>query len=209
LNRFFLCFFLLFLADAPLQAQSFKGGITAGFAVSQVSGDNLSGFNKPGSLAGAYIFIEPSAKWRIELQMIHLMKGSYDAARPDRGDFFSYSMTLHYVEIPIMFRYFYKKLWWGFGLSEGYLAASNVKNQDGKFPEGSPDARPFKKFETSANISVLWPFSERFELEARFNQSILPIRNHLGNVVFQLNRGQYNTVLAACLRFRLGKIESL
>ncbi len=142
------------------------------------------------------------------MQMIHFMKGSYDPARPDKGDFFSYSMTLHYIEVPIMFRYFYKKLWWGFGLSEGFLASSKVKNQDGLFPAGSPDARPFKQLETSANLAVLWPFSERFELEVRFNQSLLPIRNHLGNSVFRFNRGQYNTALAACLRFRLGKIET-
>lgn len=205
--RFLFFVFFLFLLNS-LSAQNFKGGVTAGFALSQVSGDNLQGFNKPGSLAGAYLFLEPAAKWRIELQMIHFMKGSYDPSRPDKGDFFSYSMTLHYVEVPLLFRFFYKKLWWGAGLSQGYLGSSRVKNQDGLFPAGSPDARPFKKFETSANLSVLWPFSERFELELRFNQSLLPIRNHLGNSVFRFNRGQYNTALAACLRFRLGKIET-
>ena len=204
--RFFLCNLLFLALSFSGFAQSFKGGVTAGFVVSQVSGDNLSGFNKPGALSGAYIFLEPSAKWRMELQMIHFMKGSYDPIRPDKGDFYSYSMTLHYIELPLIFRYYYKKLWWGAGLSQGYLASSRLKNQDGLFPAGSPDARPFKKMETSANLAVLWPFSERFEIEARFNQSLLPIRNHLGNTVFRFNRGQYNTALAACVRIRLGKI---
>lgn len=205
-RAFFVFLFAQFFFKSSF-AQSFKGGITAGFVVSQVSGDNLSGFNKPGALSGAYIFLEPSAKWRMELQMVHFMKGSYDPLRPDKGDFFSYSMTLHYIEMPLMFRYYYKKLWWGLGISQGYLAASKLKNQDGLFPAGSPDARPFKSMETSGNFAVLWPFSERFEIEARFNQSLLPIRNHLGNTVFRFNRGQYNTALAACIRIRLGKIE--
>ena len=197
--------FLLWLGVSGVSfAQSFRGGVCGGLSVTQLSGDNLAGFNKPGALWGPFVYLEPSARLRVELQMLHFMKGSFDAARPDKGDFSSYSLTLHYVEMPLMLRYFYKGLWIGGGVSGGYLASWKVKNQDGAFPAASPESRDFKPFELSGNLSMIWPLNQRMEIEVRANQSLLPVRNHLGNVVFRLNRGQYNTALGACLRFMLG-----
>jgi hypothetical protein len=201
---FFAAFLVLGLA-LPAQAQSFRGSVSAGLVTSQVSGDNLAGFNKPGAFAGISAWRPIREKLRWELQMAYFEKGSFDPARPDKGDFLSYRLNLRYVEVPVLISYYYKKIWWFTGLSAGYLFSSRIRNQDGDYPENSLEARPFRSYELSYNAGLRFPLGERFELEGRLNQSILPIRPHVGNVVFRLNLGQYNTALVFALRYNLGK----
>lgn len=194
------------LATCTAEAQSFRGVVSAGLVTSQVSGDNLAGFNKPGAFAGLSVwqpFKNDKVRW--ELQLAYFEKGSFDPARPDKGDFLSYHLRLRYAEVPLLVSAYYKKVWWFGGLSSGYLIGSRISNQDGDFPAASIEARPFHRYEFSLNAGVRFPFGDRFELEGRFNQSLLPVRPHVGNVVFRLNLGQYNSALVFALRYKLTK----
>jgi len=42
------------LAQEPSSVGAFKGGVRAGLTASQISGDNLTGFHKPGAIAGVF-----------------------------------------------------------------------------------------------------------------------------------------------------------
>jgi hypothetical protein len=192
-----------------LHAQSFRAVASAGLVTSQVSGDNLAGFNQPGLFAGLSVWRAfKNEKIRWEFQLAYFEKGSFDPARPDKGDFLSYNMRLRYVEVPLLVSAYYKKFWWFGGLSVGYLLNSRIRNQDGDFPENSLEARPFHRSEFSFNAGLRYPLGERFEIEGRFNQSILPVRPHVGNVVFRLNLGQYNSALVFGIRYKISKSET-
>lgn len=137
--------------------------------------------------------------------MAYFEKGSFDPARPDKGDFLSYNLRLRYAEVPVLFSAYYKKIWWVGGLSGAYLISSRIRNQDGDLPINSLEARPFHRYELSLNVGMRLPLGDRLELEGRLNQSLLPVRPHVENVVFRLNLGQYNTALVFALRYRISR----
>ena len=81
---------LCILSFAITSAQNFDAGLTGGFCTSQVSGDNLSGYNKLGSRFGAYISYPINKKMSYQLEMQHLQKGSkkpYTENSPVGGEF--------------------------------------------------------------------------------------------------------------------------
>ena len=66
----FICFsFLSF-------SQNFKGGVIAGISTSQVSGDNLGGFNKAGIFLGLFTELPISNISNIKMEMNYIQKGS-------------------------------------------------------------------------------------------------------------------------------------
>ena len=57
-------------------SQNFKGGVIAGIATSQVSGDNLGGFNKAGIYLGIFSEFPISHISNIKMEMSFIQKGS-------------------------------------------------------------------------------------------------------------------------------------
>ena len=55
-------------------SQDFNGGVFGGLSTSQVSGDNLSGFNKIGPRLGLYIN-RPIKWYGVQLELQYLVKG--------------------------------------------------------------------------------------------------------------------------------------
>ena len=58
MKKLFLFSIFMIFVLLGLQAQNFKAGLLAGAVPSQVDGDNMSGFNKIGWTAGAYLSLE-------------------------------------------------------------------------------------------------------------------------------------------------------
>ena len=102
-KRFFLVFFLG--ATLCTDAQTFKAKILAGVATSQVSGDQLAGFNKAGIMAGAGVSTKLSEKADLGFEMYYIQKGSVKQSNIDKGDLVYYRLRLNYVEVPILFEY--------------------------------------------------------------------------------------------------------
>lgn len=195
---FLLLLFLPFISSA----QKFKAGLSAGISATQVSGDDLAGYNKAGVIFGAFTKRILSEKTAVEMEIIYIQKGSRKAARPDKGDMFFYLLNLNYVEVPVLFNYTKGKFTYEVGPSFGALVKSQVQNQEGFYPAGHPQNRPFNRMETSINAGITYPIHERFDMNWRISNSILPIRKHLSGAVYRFNRGQYNTVLQFNLRYR-------
>ena len=105
---FSICFIcLLFTADA--QEQRFFVGAKFGFSSSQVSGDELAGYNKAGLIGGLQCAMKFSKKWTLQFEMLFIQKGSKYRARPELGDPNYYRLQLNYMEVPVLFQYHYKK----------------------------------------------------------------------------------------------------
>lgn len=202
--------FLLFLliASAPYaQAQDFSGGATLGINASQVSGDNLGGYNRAGITGGFIVSKTFEDKNELEMRITYSAKGSRDVPNFEKGKYSAYYLKLSYIEVPFLYRYKFKKVWLIAGLSGGYLIKSSIANESGPFPENSVENRPFKKYEVCTHFGVGYPLDENWEIELKTIDTfaLLPIRSHASGANFRLNFGQLNNVIAFSLKYKLSK----
>ena len=106
--------FYLFIFFFPfyLFSQNFNSGIICGLSLSQVSGDQLSGFNKIGPRLGLYVNRE--INWyKINLELQYLSKGSRETINYSKQNNYidnlnynfinDYNLKLNYIGIPILF----------------------------------------------------------------------------------------------------------
>lgn len=193
--------FLFFAPQVSLAQEStafFQAYASLGLCSSQISGDQLSGFNQLGMTAGTGIRVGRNETWAPHLEILFTQKGSRKNARPDEGDYNSYLLRLNYVEVPLLVDFGPGKTGFHAGLSPAFLVNSREENQFGEIPG---IGREFKFFDLNGIIGIQYRFHERWELATRFSQSILPVREHAGNTSFRLNQGQYNSSIQFMLRF--------
>lgn len=87
------------------RAQSFDGGVTAGLVTSQINGDGYGGFHQLGWTAGFFgrIPTDGAGSWQAELK--YSLFGSHSSADEVIHGMNPMSIRLHYVELPLMYRY--------------------------------------------------------------------------------------------------------
>lgn len=191
-----LGFFLLIFSLSVMYSygQKFKGGIHAGVAASQISGDNLSGFNKAGIYAGLFTNIHFTPKSALQIEMNYIQKGSRKNPKPSKNDYTAYKLNLQYVEMPVLYKWLFSKR---FSIEIGpalgvLLKTTNVeKDESGLLA----NREAFSRFDLSGILGFTFNINEHFKANFRGENSILPVRKHSGGVTYRLNRGQYNTVL--------------
>ncbi len=182
-----------------LSAQSrFGGGVSLGFSVNQVSGDNLSGFNKPGAFAGVFGNYAINTKNWFQFEINFIQKGAYKAPKDD--DPTKYLLGLNYIELPLLYKFmpFGKRFAFELGPSFGYLISHLERTEQGDY---NVPGREFKKVEIAALLGINYNIGKSFWVNLRGIQSVAPIRSHQGNAVFILNRGQYSSSLCLSLRY--------
>ena len=107
-SLFILCFTMT-------SAQNFDAGLIGGFSTSQVTGDNLSGFDKLGSRFGAYISYPINKKMSYQMEMQFLQKGSkkpYTKNSPEIICLNSITSNFLYIKLRNQKRNIYRKWSW-------------------------------------------------------------------------------------------------
>ncbi len=203
----------LYESNLALAQRNFKAGLLTGIIGSQVSGDNLGGFNKPGLVAGAFVSRQlKNEKASLELQLTYIQKGSRKQVHLDKGDLTFYLLRLNYIEVPLLLKYKIKKFTYEVGPSVASLLKYSVQDQYGYIPSSSPEVRPFKRTDFCINAGINMPLGKRMEMNWRWSNSFLPIRNNLstGTSVRYIylfdwwHRGQYSTLLSLNFRYNFG-----
>lgn len=175
-----------------LKAQRFRGEIIGGLAASQVSGDELSGFNKAGPMGGGGVRYSWDDKNSLGFRILYIQKGSRKPSNLENGDPSFYLMRLQYIEVPVNLRWqLIKRFYAEAGFSLGYLFRSYEENENGELN----DRNPFHTFDLSGVIALGYPVTKSIDFQFGYMQSLLPVREHGGNATYRLNFGQYNTVL--------------
>ncbi len=196
-------FLVVFSFGTVVQAQEsvFKAGILAGGSASQVSGDALSGFDKFGLSAGAFVRPVFSESSSLHVGINYVNKGSRRNADLDNGTL-AYAIKLNYVEIPILYEYTYSpfNLRGEAGVSIGRLISSSELGTDG-FERDF--LFPFEQMEYAVVFGASYLLSENFFFNARLSQSVIPVRKS-PSVVNRGNfyeAGMYNSVIQVILGY--------
>ena len=200
LNQFICCMFILVLPLAS-QAQRFKAEITAGVMGTQISGDELSGFNKAGIYAGLGVRLKLSDPASLGFRMLYFQKGSRMPLKNDGTDSAYYLLRLSYVEVPMMFRYqFTKKFYAEAGPSLGYLLKTYEEDENGPL---NLKGRPFYNFDFSGMFAMGFHVTNQIDIMMIYGQSLIPVREHGSQATYRLNKGQYNSELGFSLLLTL------
>jgi opacity protein-like surface antigen len=189
-----VCCRLLFL---PLSAQQFHGGLLVGITASQVDGDSHAGFNKVGLQGGVFVNTNLRNNFGAQLEIRYAGKGA------SSGDAEIYKLALHYIDLPIMFNYtFKKKVVFDLGLVPGYLFAKT-----GEWKDDSPlEPTDIKKYDLATLIGVNYKLSKKILINLRYSYSLASIRNYdrfgsIGNL-FSYRTGDYNNYLTLGLYYQ-------
>ncbi len=179
-------------------AQRFQGGVFLGLSTTQVSGDQLAGFNKTGFLAGGLVSTGLGKNFDLALEIMYIEKGS--RRKPNHENDSSYLLKLTYFEVPLLLGYTYKKrLKLEAGPSFGKLLSSSESDQNGEIPRQIP----FKDMEISINGGISYRLWKGLYVHTRIATSVIPIRPHASGETYYFNRGQYNTVLFFDVKYLL------
>jgi hypothetical protein len=182
-------------------SQYFEGGAVAGLSASQVDGDTYWGFNKLGLLGGGWVRRMFTYNLGSQLEVRYVMKGAYES--DNVNNIVYYKLVLHYVDVPVMINYFYRKrVLFELGLSPEFLVYNREDDQYGQTPEDAPS---FHMLNMSAIGGIGYVFLERFTANVRYNYSAFPIREHASGQTYLLNRGQYNNVLTFSIYYQISK----
>ena len=190
---------LLILLSLPLaiNAQSFKASIIGGINASQVSGDELGGFNKAGVMFGGSAILPVTPKSDVAVELLFIQKGSKTPTSKDNNNADYYKMSLNYLEVQINYTYHAsKKIGMHVGPTFGVLIGEKEEDIAGELTE-----RPeFQKTEIGIAGGLSFHFSEKVGLYMRLSNSLLPIRK-MGADTRYFKSGQYNSGLAFFLTY--------
>ena len=161
----------------------FYGGVRVGFTASQVSGDDLSGFHKVGAAAGLFAnhSIIESGRLKLQLELDFMMKGSHSYTPKNVIADNFYSLTLGYVEVPLMLVWTAGKwqLWgqnFNFELEIGPAFGVHVFTREREANGPIVGRPPFRWYEFSGLAGISLMIANHHSANFRFENSILPVR---------------------------------
>jgi hypothetical protein len=200
----FLLSFLLLSTSAQELSKSrsnFKGGVRLGFSATQISGDNLAGYNKLGAYTGAFTNfpVSKDGKWKLQMELNFIMKGSstYTPKKSNAILTNKYVLTLFYTETPLLAKYnFYKGLEIETGPSFNFLFATKEIDAQGDLHRS-----PFNVFELSYIVGISYLFKEHWGVNLRWSTSVFPVRIPDWQYNEKIKK-QYNDVLAFSLYYQ-------
>lgn len=90
---------IMFIFTQAIVAQRFEGGLKLAGTLSQIDGDDIYGFHKPGYEIGGYVSARLSKSTALETGISYNLRGSHYS----KNDVLRVAFSLHYVDIPIVF----------------------------------------------------------------------------------------------------------
>ena len=193
---FFLFILIIFYTSS--NSQDFKGGVILGLSTSQVSGDNLAGFNKAGLIFGVFTNRILSNRNSLQLEIVYIQKGSRnpEIINEDSEDYNKPYINLSYIEIPILLKLNYNKtLEYELGIQWAKLINGYYRDNIG---EMNSITDPFIKNDISIALGLNYFINQNISLNSRLTNSILPIGNedYDNSTIYNANKkGKYNTTI--------------
>ena len=170
-----------------------KAGLIAGISTSQVSGDQLGGFNKLGLKLGGSVNHFINSASRGQLALYYIDKGSNDVNSDFRID-------LSYIETSWCVQKTSKGFIYEGGLLFGVLLDGKTFDIYGYEDTQKND---FHKFDIGAKLAAGIKLKPQLTMFWELSNSIpfFPIQKHPGGTTYGLNKGKYNSILSFSFRY--------
>ena len=197
----YLIFIIFLTFTAPLVSQEFNGGLMAGLAGSQIAGDNDSGYNKAGIMAGGWANFQLNRKMFFQMELSFFQKGSRHNPNYEEEDFRSFKINLNYFEMPFLFQYIINERW---KAELGPSIALTYSHYE-ELLESELPTENFRLINLNINAGVYYELTDRLQLNFRTNNALVNLRNVVinGSVKRFFWFGQYNDVLVISLFYQL------
>lgn len=194
-------------------SQKFNLAIATGGSLSQISGDGTSGFRQFGINAGAYLFYDWKEDWKLNTGLLFHQKGARKFMTTD--NITTYNLRTNYIDLPFEISYLFKDFRFSVGPSFNFLINYTERTN---FGEVNTD-REFDRLELSINGGVAYSFRENWTIGLIYQNSLLPVRDHVAGysimpptnsylveLYYNLyNLGQYHSLFALQFRYRWQK----
>jgi len=194
-RRITFILFLLTVVTFSSKAQRFNGGAMLGGIVSQVDGDTYNGYHKFGFLGGVYVDLQLSPHSSFQLELEYIQKGSRRNADSVTNGGTTYLLRLHYLEIPLLYQYKFKRRFYFEAGPAADISVGSVELLNDFEPPSTVPLRPVTLtgiFGFGASVTT------HLRLNFRYNYSLMSIRNGTANgyrkIFFEV--GQYNNVMS-------------
>lgn len=156
------------ILSSEINAQLFEGGIDFGLAASQIDGDQMGGYHKPGISIKFYSLLNISKTLSLTSGVGYVGKGAHNQPKATY-----FSTSLHYAEIPVILNIKpYDKLSFSAGLNYGYLIRGMQKTASGDYRE---DELNLRKSDLSTFFSLNYALTDRTTVKFAYNYSLMPV----------------------------------
>lgn len=195
MRTLFFFLFISLLGQTAALAQRFQAELILGLCGSQISGDQLQGFDKLGVNSGIGVRTAISKNNQVGFRMLYFQKGSQTPDKDiEAGIQDYYLLRLHYLEFPLWFRHTHKERFFvELGPSLAWLIKSYEEDVFGE----NPYNEPFNSLDLSAQGGLGFKIGGRTEFVFSYWQSLLPVRGEStgGAYYDRISTKQYNSAI--------------
>lgn len=203
-----LTIIILIIIKLECHAQSFDGGLTGGLVTSQIQGDGYGGFHQLGCTAGLFARFpqKGSISWQVELK--YSLYGAHSSADEVNQGMNPMSIRLHYIELPVMFRYDLSGIRINgrpldfitleVGVSNDFLMRGT---QSADFEDGV-DNPSWLFYSLTANVGLQFDINKHLGINVRSMNNVTPCRFRPGVPIFSWFH-YYNIALQATVVYTI------
>jgi hypothetical protein len=171
-------------------------GFKLGYLLHTLTGDLTKSDPDDNFLAGFWFQLKMNKTWTAQTELLLLDKG-IGGGRAGKSPHW---VNLHYFEIPVLFQYHRKNIYFEFGPGLGYMI-NCAEHLYGNISPDLLDKYPFTRSELSFNVGIGCALNEKWTLGLRLSHSLLPVRG----AVPLVSKESYNRLLALSVTRQLKK----
>jgi hypothetical protein len=175
----------------------YRAGLKLGYSYHTLTGDFTESCPSGDLLAGFWFQLKMNKKWTAQTELLLLDKGIGDAQFRMRSP---HQVNLHYYEIPVLFQYHRRSIYYEFGPALGYLI-NLEEHLNGNVSPDLLNKYPFTRSELSFNLGIGCNLNEKWTLGLRLSHSLIPVRSAVPLVC----KESYNRLVAVSLTRQLKK----
>lgn len=177
----------------------FRGMAILGANASQITGDDLAGYNKLGLNAGFGVHFMFTEKISTSITLLYSQKGSKSQLNQNNAGN-QRKILLDYVEIPVLFNFFDReRAIFSAGPSLGRLVRYKEFDSNGQL--NTLENTPYGDWDISAVASVSFLFKVRYGVNLRFAHSLASLGTFTESNL--KNQGQYHNSVSIRLLYLL------
>jgi hypothetical protein len=169
----------------------FRAGLKLGYSLHTLTGDLTESRPSGDLLAGFWFQLKMDKKWTVQTELLLLDKGIGDAQFRNQSP---HQVNLHYFEIPILFQYHRKMIYFEFGPGLGFMI-NHFESLNGNSSYELSEKYPFIRRELSFNLGIGFKLNDKWALAFRLSHSLLQVRGAVPSV----SEESYNRLLALSL----------